>query len=65
MNYYMEKTKLTRGEKIRREIFDKLERFITEDFGSKCQDHVEECVVCSTYKALNELQRNYGYKETN
>lgn len=57
--------KCTRGEIIRRKTFDNLERFIREDFGRKCPDHEEECVVCSTFKALNELQRNYGYKETN
>lgn len=61
----MVKLKLTRGEKIRRDTFDKLEKLIREDFGWKCQDHEEECIVCSTYKALNELQRNYGYEETN
>ena len=61
----MKKQRATRGEVRDRRIITELEKSIREGFGPNCEDHEEECVVCSTYKALHELQRNYGYPETN
>lgn len=55
----------TRGEKRDRDLITALEKNIKVNFGSNCEDCEEECVVCSTYKALHEIQRNYGYPETN
>lgn len=57
-------TRATRGEARDRKLITDLETNITLNFGKKCEDHEEECAVCSAYKALNELQRLYGYPET-
>jgi hypothetical protein len=47
-----------------KKIMSDLAKSIRRNFGRKCPDHVEECCVCNAYKALNELQRLYGVKET-
>ena len=56
---------MTRGEKRDRDLITALEKNIKVNFGSKCGDHEEECCVCEIYKALNTIQRLYGYQETN
>lgn len=60
----MEK-RATRGEARDRKLITELEKNIKLNFGKKCEDHEGECAICNAYKALNELQRLYGYPETN
>lgn len=61
----MPKPRMTRGEKRDRDVVTALEKNIKVNFGSKCDDHEEECCVCEIYKALNTVQRLYGCEETN
>jgi hypothetical protein len=51
-------------EKRDRKVITDLESNIKINFGRKCRDHEQECVICEIYKALNTIQRIYGYKET-
>jgi hypothetical protein len=54
--------KLTKEDKRDMKLIKDLEKSILVNFGKKCRDHEEECVICSVYKALNELQLAYGYE---
>ena len=56
--------KITKEETRDRKVITDLEKNIIINFGHKCRDHKEECVICEIYKALNTIQRIYGYKET-
>jgi hypothetical protein len=60
----MEKRQI-KGEARDRKLITDLEKNIIINFGRKCEDHEEECVVCEIYKALNTIQRLYNYEETN
>jgi hypothetical protein len=53
------KTKLPKGELLRRKWLETGIKIITEDFGERCPDHDEECIVCTMYKVLDELKRQY------
>ena len=60
MNLMQKLGKLPKGELLRRKWLETGIKIIKEDFGERCPDHEEECVVCTMHKVLDELKRQYG-----
>jgi hypothetical protein len=59
MKNKLQQAKLPKGELLRKKWLETGIKIITEDFGERCPDHEEECIVCTMYKVLDELKRQY------
>lgn len=48
-----------RTEKQEEKLIKELRASVLFNFGRKCEDHDEECVICEIHKALETFERLY------